>query len=172
MQLKKAHNLLDHRRDIESRPARTWFQTETDKRATAGACAVVTVPGAQVCCADRAKIDVDDTLSSDKVKRQLAKAERAIADSAAQQRAVKKKPHKLSRKKRRAIQFQGTCDRVRQRALIGALADNTSGTDFQRAAKRKADAAAPKVRAVLMPSACVQLDSHSSHKARRKNMSV
>lgn len=32
MELTKAQNLLEHEVEIKSRPARTWFQTETEKK--------------------------------------------------------------------------------------------------------------------------------------------
>lgn len=32
MELTKAQNLLEHEQEIKSRPARTWFQSETEKK--------------------------------------------------------------------------------------------------------------------------------------------
>ena len=34
MEANKAHNLLQHEEEIARRPARTWFQSESEKRAT------------------------------------------------------------------------------------------------------------------------------------------
>ncbi|GAV47432.1 hypothetical protein ZYGR_0H02740 [Zygosaccharomyces rouxii] len=36
MQLKKGENLIKHKQEIESRPKRTWFQTETEKKNSKG----------------------------------------------------------------------------------------------------------------------------------------
>ena len=36
MELTKGQNLLEHADEISSRPARTWFQTESDKKKAKG----------------------------------------------------------------------------------------------------------------------------------------
>jgi ATP-dependent RNA helicase DDX27 len=37
MEIKKGENLIVHRDEIMSRPARTWFQTEREKKLAQGA---------------------------------------------------------------------------------------------------------------------------------------
>jgi len=37
MQIKRGENIIEHEKEIYSRPARTWFQTEKDKQKSAGA---------------------------------------------------------------------------------------------------------------------------------------
>jgi ATP-dependent RNA helicase DDX27 len=36
MELKKGQNMIEHEKEIYSRPARTWFQSEKEKRQTQG----------------------------------------------------------------------------------------------------------------------------------------
>lgn len=36
MEIRKGQNLIEHRDEIMSRPARTWFQSEREKKAAAG----------------------------------------------------------------------------------------------------------------------------------------
>jgi ATP-dependent RNA helicase DDX27 len=36
MQLRKSQNMLDHEKEIYSRPARTWFQTTKEKQKAEG----------------------------------------------------------------------------------------------------------------------------------------
>lgn len=36
MEIRKGENLIEHRDEIMSRPARTWFQTEKEKKASQG----------------------------------------------------------------------------------------------------------------------------------------
>jgi ATP-dependent RNA helicase DDX27 len=36
MELKKGQNMMEHEAEIFSRPARTWFQSEKEKRAAKG----------------------------------------------------------------------------------------------------------------------------------------
>lgn len=41
MELKKGQNMVEHEAEIFSRPARTWFQSEKEKAASKGQCAVM-----------------------------------------------------------------------------------------------------------------------------------
>jgi ATP-dependent RNA helicase DDX27 len=36
MELKKGQNIIEHEAEIFSRPARTWFQSEKEKKSTEG----------------------------------------------------------------------------------------------------------------------------------------
>lgn len=48
MQLKKGENMIEHKDEIYSRPARTWFQSEKEKQAAKGEFSILTEGQAQM----------------------------------------------------------------------------------------------------------------------------
>lgn len=45
MELRKGQNMIEHEAEIFSRPARTWFQSEKDKKTAKGPCCNISAWG-------------------------------------------------------------------------------------------------------------------------------
>ena len=117
MQVTKATNVLEHQEEIMSKPARTWFQSEKDKRAIREAerKALASTDGLA-----GEGIPRDDSLEhADKSAKQRRKERRAEARNKEREEA-NKRPHRMTRKKRRRQELLQHEEEMRKRARAEA----------------------------------------------------
>jgi ATP-dependent RNA helicase DDX27 len=135
MELEKAKNLLAHKSEISARPARTWFQTASEKAAT--------VEAARAVEDDNGEMDIE------RAKRLVANAEKkaAAANQADRDAAREKRPDKARRRALKAFsedELEALMKRQRSAKKLfntGKLAvGNKSNKLVKREKRRESDA--------------------------------
>lgn len=94
----RAQNLLEHEEEIEARPARTWYQSETQKQASRTASRMRAKDEELEASVGKAQAAVEKQSALEKAEAQ------ARADDYRREEKELSKEHKLSRKKRRRLE--------------------------------------------------------------------
>jgi ATP-dependent RNA helicase DDX27 len=151
----KAENMLRHGEEIRSRPARTWFKSEAEKEATRTAASeAATARGDGSAAAAAAELAAG--------KAALAAREGKASAGGKKGKEPEKRPHRLTRAKRRRIESREDEERekrqlaraeaVAAKAAAAAAAHGTSQTDVEEARRGKGAKARAAAAAAAAPA--------------------
>lgn len=134
MQVTKATNVLEHQEEIMSKPARTWFQSEKEKKAIRDAERKARAEKDRMGDGDAL---VDKSLEEGNKTAKQRRKERRAELREKEKAEANKKPHRLTRKKRRRMEILQQEEENRKKLQEEAKANGNKPTTFQTMEKQQ-----------------------------------